>query len=118
MKNIHWIAIFGILFFMNGCQNSRNLSTQIEKVSNAELAIIKAQDSKAYDFAPQELLKAQKKLKQAKKALKNKSYNEAAYLAEQALVDAELAEAQAELEMCNNISKENVKVPPQLRKEN
>jgi len=119
MKNIYWIAIFGILLYMNGCQNYKNLSTKIEKVANAELAIIKAQDSKAYELAPQELLKAQKKLKQAKRALKNKSYDQAGYLAEQALVDAALAEAQAELTMCNNISKEKVttsSIPSSVKK--
>ncbi len=102
----YWIGIFGVLFLLSGCHNPKILSTQIEKVSIAEMAIIKAQDSRASEFAPQELRNAQNKLQKAKEALQNKNYNEAALLAEQALVDAKLAEAKSEFEMVQNINDE------------
>ena len=102
---IYWIGIIGALLILTGCYNHKNLSTSIEKIANAELAISKAQDSKAPEFAPQELREAQEKWQNAKKALQNKNYDEAARLAEQALIDATLAEARAELEMERQVGK-------------
>ena len=95
----NWIGILGVLLYLNSCYNSKGPSVQIEKVAIAELAIIKAQDSRAYEFAAHKLRKAKEKWQNAKKALQDKNYEEAARLAEQALVDANLAEAQAEFEM-------------------
>lgn len=90
---------------MNGCSTPPTKPPE-EKIANAELVISRAQDSKAQDFASQELHDAQNNLQKAKNAAQNKNYDQATRLAERALVEAKLAEAKAELEMTRQVTKE------------
>ncbi|MDM8559638.1 DUF4398 domain-containing protein [Candidatus Parabeggiatoa sp. HSG14] len=106
IKN-HWknvVIIVGVL--QCGCTNPKLLYMDMAKIANAELAINKAQDSNAEELAPRELHDAIRKLRQAKKAISEKYYDEAVHLAEKALMDAMLAEAKAELEMAQQIAKD------------
>jgi hypothetical protein len=96
----YWISITIIVeVLFSGCTNPRTLSMDIEKIANAKLVINRAQDSYAEKLAPFELHSAIRKLRQARKAISEREYDDAAHLAEQALMDAALAEAKAELEM-------------------
>lgn len=67
-------------------------------VSQAQLAIRGADQSKASQYAPLELRNAREKFNDAERAMRNEEYLKARRLSEQALVDARLAEVKAESE--------------------
>lgn len=67
-------------------------------VSQAELAVEDAGVSEADTYAPVDLAKARHKLGRAQAAYDDGDYEEARRLAEEALVDAQLAEVRAESE--------------------
>jgi len=64
-------------------------------VAQAELAVRQAAESKAPVYAPSELRAAQEKAMGAQRAMSAEEYDEARRLAEQAVVDARLAQARA-----------------------
>ncbi|HEY7316028.1 MAG TPA: DUF4398 domain-containing protein [Candidatus Binatia bacterium] len=64
----------------------------------ADLAVQQANKSKAPQYSPLELRKAMDKLDEAKRAMSKEEYLKARDLAEEALVDAQLAEAKADSE--------------------
>jgi len=104
----HWKNVFIIVIFLliSGCGLAlKKPPRSIEKIANAELALTKAQDSDALRLAPQELRIAQQKLQKAQQAQQNENDKKAIRLAEQALIDAQLAEAKAELEMARQALK-------------
>jgi Domain of unknown function (DUF4398) len=65
-------------------------------LANAELAVARARTAGAERHAPVELTLAQEKLQAAHAAVRVKAHARAHTLAEQALVDAELAEVEAQ----------------------
>lgn len=67
-------------------------------LSQADLAIRQASESNASQYAPMELQSAREKLAEARIAFDARQYERAHRLAEQALVDAQTAEARAEVE--------------------
>jgi len=66
-----------------------------EQLAAAELAVQQANKSKAPQYSPLELRMAMDKLDEAKRAMNKKEYTVARRLAEEALVDAQVAEAKA-----------------------
>jgi hypothetical protein len=66
-----------------------------DSVAAAELAVQEANKSKAPQYSPLELRMASDKLDEAKRAMNKKEYTQARRLAEEALVDAQVAEAKA-----------------------
>jgi len=66
-----------------------------EQLGAAETAVRQAQASQAPQYAPAELRMAADKLEAARRAMREEKYHEARRLAEQATVDAQLAEAKA-----------------------
>lgn len=66
-----------------------------DSIAAAELAVKEASKSKAPEYSPLELRMATDKLDSAKRAMENKKYVDARRLAEEALVDAQTAEAKA-----------------------
>lgn len=66
-----------------------------DSVAAAELAVREANKSKAPDYSPLELRMATDKLNEAKRAMDKKEYTAARRLAEEALVDAQVAESKA-----------------------
>ena len=66
-----------------------------EEIATAELAVREAQQSKAPQHASLELRMATEKLTRARQAMRDEDYVVARRLAEQALVDAQLAESKA-----------------------
>lgn len=98
-------GIAGILIFLSMCLSVAALSlgcaapkSSTRAVSQAELAVHDATVSEAGAHAPIELRLAREKLDRAQSAYDGGQYDEARRLAEQALVDAQLAEAKAENE--------------------
>jgi hypothetical protein len=86
-------------------------------VSQAQLAIRQADQSKASQYAPVELSKAREKFNDAEKAMRNEDYVKARRLSEQALVDARLAEVKAESEIARQNAAELQKTIQSLRAE-
>jgi hypothetical protein len=66
-----------------------------DSVAAADLAVREANKSKAPQYSPLELRRATDKLDEAKRAMDKEEYIRARRLAEEALVDAQLAEAKA-----------------------
>jgi hypothetical protein len=73
-------------------------SSTTRAVSQAELAVKDAAASEADTLAPEDLQLARSKLAQAEQASRSGQHDRARRLAEQALVDAQVAEAKAESE--------------------
>jgi hypothetical protein len=65
------------------------------KLSTAEVAVKKAEESDAGQHAPLELRVAREKLDKARRAMDDEEYDRARRLADEAFVDAQLAEARA-----------------------
>jgi Domain of unknown function (DUF4398) len=65
-------------------------------LANAEMAVARARTAGAERDAPVELTRAEQKLRAAQAAVRVKAHGRARALAEQALVDAELAEVEAQ----------------------
>ncbi len=86
-------------------------------VSQAELAVQQAGQSKAPEYASRELSMARQKFDSAKRAMDAERYEEARRLAEQALVDAQLAEMRAEAESVKQAAQELRKAIESLRAE-
>lgn len=88
------VLLVGILGGNSGCSSTPPTGV----ISQAELAVSEASQSKAPQYAAADLNIARDKLIEAKRALDSERYTEARRLAEQALVDAQLAEAKAQAE--------------------
>jgi hypothetical protein len=67
-----------------------------EVVSQADLAVNKATQSRAPQLAPLDLRKSRDHLDEAKLAIQDRQYEQARRLAEKAVVEAQLAEAKSE----------------------
>lgn len=85
----------GIIGISGGCAST---PPPRETIGQAELAVTEAGQGKAPQYAAPELSKARSKLDEAKRAMDAERYIEARRLAEQALVDAQLAAAKAQAE--------------------
>lgn len=83
------ILITIVAAFLSAC-GSTNPPTQ--KLTETHMVINQAEQIGAGDYAPLEIREARRKLDEARGAYDNKDYKEAAMLAEQARVDAELAQ--------------------------
>jgi glycerol-3-phosphate dehydrogenase len=76
-----------------GCSAHRQ---PVAAVAKAELAVKQADETAAPEYAELELKLAREKLVKAKQNLDDKDYKEASWYADEALVDARLAEVKAE----------------------
>jgi len=101
-------AVFSILvattiLVMVGCAPK---VAPIEDISNAQMAIKEAEDSNAAVYAPLELKFATDKLTKARTALQAEKYEEALQLANEAQLDAKLAEAKSRSEEAKKTTQE------------
>jgi predicted acylesterase/phospholipase RssA len=97
-------VLFSMALLIISCGTTKK--SPVEKISNAELAISRAQDNNAREFATIELRRAQDNLEQAKQAVQEEEFDKAERLAEQAFMDASLADEKAESEKANKSTKE------------
>jgi hypothetical protein len=89
--------------FLVGCSAAQ---PPRDTLGAAELAVRRAQVSTASQHAGAELLMARDKLEAAKRAMRGERYEEARRLAEQALVDAQLAETTARTVEAQRVARE------------
>ena len=91
-----WFALVSIcgLVVLGGCAEAPT----VDSVEPAQLAVDRAIEAKAGEYAPLELRLAQEKLAGARRAMNEEEYEEAQRLADAAQVDAQLAEAKAKSE--------------------
>jgi len=105
--NIVWptLTIFIVILipFMVGCAQK---VAPVENITSAEMAIKVAEESGASVHAPLELKIATDKLNQAKAAMEQKQFDEARRLADEAMLDAQLAEAKSRSEKAKKVAKE------------
>ena len=92
---LFWIGAPLALTVLAGCST---ISPPKDSLAAADLAVQQATKSKAPQYSPLELRKAMDKLDEAKRAMTKEEYVKARRLAEEALVDAQLAEAKADSE--------------------
>jgi DNA-binding transcriptional regulator YiaG len=102
LSQVNFIKLLGVslttvsLWGLGGCASMP--PPQGEMAAGA-LAVNEAQEAEASQYAPAELRSARKKMEVAEQAMANEDYKKARRFAEQALVDAQLAEAKARAEI-------------------
>ena len=95
-KRLMVLMVFGI-FWVAGC--AEQFPRPDDKLANVETAISRARESGANTLAPLDIKKAEEKLAAARASVKNEDNLKAAQLADEALADAELAEAKSRAEI-------------------
>lgn len=85
--------IMMFMFVLAGCADKVPPPTQ--QITLATQSIAQAESSGAFEFAPVELKSARDKLSQAKLAMEKEENDKARRLADEAMIDANLAEAKA-----------------------
>lgn len=112
-KPIGLLFVCGAISF-SGCSAGRPPTAMMSK---AELAVQHAEQSKAPEYASQELSTARQKYDSARRAMNAEHYEKARRLAEEALVDAQLAESRATAENAQQTVKDLQKAIESLRAE-
>lgn len=89
-----WLGVVALcsVLGVTGCSAAR---PPVAQVAQADLAVRQATESKAVTYAPSEFRVAQEKMIEAHRAMTAEEYELARRLAEQAVVDAQLAQARA-----------------------
>lgn len=77
---------------LNGCASG---PPPRQEMAAADFAVNEAEEAEASRYAPVDLRNARKKLEAAERAMASRDHKEARRLAEQAFVDAQLAETKA-----------------------
>lgn len=101
--NMVLIAMLSGVFFLACSANTVPIQKDI---SNAEMIITSAQTGDLDEYAPLEFRLAKEKLQEAKSAFDRKDYTSAQYLAEEALLTANLAQKKARTEKTKKIVQE------------
>jgi predicted S18 family serine protease len=94
----YWIVtpLIGGVLAIGGCVAARVPTAPTVALAQADTAVRQATESKASTYAPAELSKAREKLLSAQAAMNMSDYERARLLAEEATVDAQLAQAKGE----------------------
>jgi len=112
-------VLAGILLILGitlaGCGG--NAAVPTEKIANAERAIAGARDSNAIVNAPLDLRLAEDKLSEAKVAVAKEENDRAGRLADQAIIDADVARAKTRTAKAKQIKGEMTESIDALRKE-
>jgi hypothetical protein len=91
-----FVVVFAALVWLTGCASSQPPEAAVTaEMATAQSAVEQAEQSDAADHAALELRNARQKLEQAQAAMDSGDRTLALRLAEQAAVDAELAEAKS-----------------------
>jgi len=114
LPNWRSVALVCGVLAVGGCSAGRPPTAT---VAQAELAVQEAGQSKAPEYAAGELNIAREKFDRAKRAMDKEEYERARRLAEEALVDAQLAETKADAESTRNAARELRKTIDSLRGE-
>lgn len=92
---MHRLFVFVAAIFMAGCASTPPTPAPVELMAVSKSAISSAISAGGNEFAPLQVKSAMDKMDSADKAMADKNYALARRLAEQAQVDAKLAEATA-----------------------
>lgn len=100
INRIRWLLPLLLVGFLAACA-STPMNKPDDVVAKAQLAVTQAQQDKADQYAAKMLYNANKKLDSAKQLMRQdnpseQSYDKARRLAEEATVDAQLADARSE----------------------
>lgn len=95
-------ALAASILFFTGC--GPKILPPHDKISTAEMAISRARDANASLYAPLDLKLAEDKLANAKKAMSADDNQTAARQADEALIDAQTAEAKSKAEKAKELS--------------
>ncbi|MGH8613118.1 MAG: DUF4398 domain-containing protein [Gammaproteobacteria bacterium] len=106
-------SMCAMLVAIGGCAGGPPMDT----VSPAELAVDRAIEAKAGEYAPLELRLAQESLEGARQAMNDEEYEQAHRLAEEARVNARLAEVKAQSEIAREQAREIQATIDTLRQE-
>jgi len=115
-KYLRWIGVglVGCILGLGGCSAVKDPTPTL---SQADLAVKEANESKASQYASVELQTAREHLENAKQAMQLENYQEARRQAEKALVNAQLAETKAEAASARETAAELRKSIESLRRE-
>lgn len=98
-RRVSYGLIFCMFLLLGACASTK---PPTERLTKTEVAIKQAEQVGAGEFAPLEIREARKKLARAKELSDKGDHEKAGRLADQAEVDAELAEAKALSEKAQN----------------
>jgi len=107
------MSVCGTMTVVGGCAGTPPMDT----ISPAEIAVNRAIEAKAGEYAPLELRRAQEHLDAAKQAMNDEEYEQAHRLAEAAQEDARLAEVKAQSETAREQAREIQSTIETLRQE-
>lgn len=107
------VTVLGLLF-LAACASTPPPS---DKLANVGMAIQRARESEAQKYAPLELKLAVEKYEKAKDAVEEEEYERARRLADEALIDAQLAESKAKAEKQKKIAQDMQESVETLREE-
>jgi hypothetical protein len=99
------LLFFIILIVSAGIATAKDVAP-FEKITTVQKAIDAARESNAIINAPLELKLAEDKLEKAKSAINEEEFEMARRLADEALIDAKLAEAKSRAEKAKNLDQE------------
>ena len=95
-NQIHRIGVtVAAAIFMAGCASTPSIPAPTEQMAVSRAAVNNASSAGGNEFAPIQLKSAMEKMDAAERAMGEKNYARARLLAEEALVDARLAETTA-----------------------
>ncbi len=109
------MAVFLCVLAIGSCATNGKVPS--EKIRNAAQAIDRARQNGAISYAPLEIRLAEDKLKAAEEAMKKEEYETARRLADEALVDAQIAEQKAQGAKSQEAVQELQKTVDTLRRE-
>jgi len=109
------MAVFFWALAIGACATNGKVPS--EKIRNAEQAIDRARQNGAVAYAPLEIRLAEDKLKAAEEAMKKEEYETARRLADEAFVDAQVAEQKAQGAKSLEAAQELQKTVDTLRRE-
>jgi hypothetical protein len=112
-----WTILIIILniFIINSC--GPKMLPPNDKISDAEMAVDRAREEGAGDYAPADLKIAEDKLANGKKAMSDGDYKTAVRQAEESVVDAQTAEARTKAAKAKELSQKMQDNVDSLRKE-
>lgn len=90
-----WLLLVIGALMLAGCATGKQEEIRT-KISNAEMMIQRAEQNEAEEYAPLQIKLAQERLEEARQHLEEDDYVEADQKADEALMDARLAEAKAQ----------------------
>ena len=97
---------FGAVIILGTLAACGSVPAPVGEMSAAQTAVTAAEEAKATQYAPADLDRARDKLIRAEAAVQEEDNEEARRLAEEALVDARLAEAKARAETAQELHSE------------